>query len=275
MTNDFTKRVASTLGKHFVTLSCQQRLPGSNQPSTLVFSGFVVEILGEWFYITAGHIIQNIRDAIAAGATFDTWRLGDQTAAGNQFNGAAVPYDFDDDKWLAFDDRQTGLDYAILHLPGLYRRQLEVGGVQAIGKKAWSDHATKSDRWVLIGVPSESVTYDGKTIVTASVLLVPLVPADAPSVAGEKSKNQFYARLAEPSDPYFRHPDGLSGAPLFSLNYSDGRWLYHVIGVQSSWYSESRVMAACPFITFANEIEAIVAAALAIPAEQAGTENTG
>ena len=90
MINDFTKRVATTLGKHFLTLSCQQQLPKSNQPNTLVFSGFVVDILGEWFYVTAGRIIQDVRDAIAAGATFDAWRLGDQTA-GNHFNGAAVP----------------------------------------------------------------------------------------------------------------------------------------------------------------------------------------
>ena len=270
MLSNFTKCVAATLGKHFLTLSCQQNVASSKEPRTLVFSGFVVDILGEWFYVTAGHIIQDIRHAVAAGASFDAWRLGDQTA-GNSFNGAAVPYDFDDEKWLAFDNRQTGLDYAIVHLHGLCRWQLEAGGVMAIGKEAWSDHTTPSDHWALVGVPSESVAYDGERIITARVVLVPLVPAGTPAAAGERSDNQFYARPSEPSDQYFKNPDGFSGAPVFSLVYSEERWLYNVIGIQSSWYSESGVLSACPFATFASEIEVAVAEAFAAHAEQAST----
>lgn len=274
MTNDFTKLVAATLGKHFLTLSCQQRLPTSTQPNTLVFSGFVVEILGEWFYVTAGHIIHDIRNAVAAGATFDAWRLGDQTA-GNRFKGAAIPYDFDDKRWLVYDDRQVGLDYAIVHVDGLCRKQLEAGGVEAIGKDAWGDHVTRSDHWAVVGVPSESIDYDGESIITARVVMVPLVPAGAPPSAGAKSDNQFYARLLEPSDPRFKDPDGLSGAPVFSLTFKDERWQYSVVGIQSSWYPESGVMAACPFATFAMEIEGSVAEALAIHSQQEGGSTLG
>ena len=268
MTSDFTKRVAATLGRHLVTLSCQQYVADKDQPNTLVFSGFVIDLHGEWFYVTAGHIIEDIRSATKAGAIFDAWRLGDY-AAGNSFNGAAVPYDFEIEKWLAFDDRRTGLDYAIVHIHGLIRLQLEAGNVQAIGKAAWSDHVAKADHWALVGVPSESISYDGGTIIGARVVLVPLVPTEAPSVAGEKSNNQFYAKPSEPSDPYFSDPDGFSGGPVFSLTKLGEDWRYNVIGVQSSWYSESGALAICPFATFAQEIEEVVAEALALHKEQA------
>jgi hypothetical protein len=186
MINDFTKRVTQTLGKHFITLSCHQHLPKTSHSNTLVFSGFVVYILGEWFYVTAGHVIHDIRKAIAAGTSFDIWRLGDQTA-GNDFRGVAIPYDFDESKWFAIDNRESGLDYAIVHLQNIYRKQLEAGGVKAIAKGAWSDHATQSDKWAMLGVPSESVAYDGVTAINARVVLVPLVSSGAPPTAGVRS----------------------------------------------------------------------------------------
>ena len=267
MLNQFTRNVAATLGRHFVTLSCQQHLPPSDRPNTLVFSGFVVAILGEWFYVTAGHVLHDIHAATQAGALFDAWRLGDHTA-GNTFKGAAVPYDFDMDRWLVLDNRDTGLDYAIVHIHGLVRLQLEAGGVIAIDKEAWSDHATAYDHWALVGVPSESVAYDGATVINARVVLVPMVATDPPATAGVKASNQFYARPSEPSDAFFKEPDGFSGAPVFSLVYREERWLYNVIGVQSSWYPESGTLAACPFSTFAKEIEEVVAEALEVHAAQ-------
>lgn len=261
MINDLTKRVVASLGRHFVTLSCQQHLPSIEQPKTLVFSGFVVEILDEWFYMTAGHILEDVRTAKRSGARFDAWRFGDQLA-GNAFNGAAVPYEFDDDKWLSFDDRSAGIDYAVGHIHHFYRRQLEAGGVTAIVRTAWSDHVTKSDHWALVGVPSESVEYDGKTMITARAVLVPLVPTQEPEAAGMKAENQFYARPAEDSEPNFKNPDGFSGAPVFSLTYIDEQWQYKVIGVQSAWYESSGTLAICPFTSFAQSIEDELKAAM-------------
>ena len=254
MLSDFTQRVAASLGQHFATLSCQQYLPNVEHPKTLVFSGFVIEILDEWFYITAGHVLEDVRAARRAGACFDAWRFAD-AMAGNAFNGAAVPYEFEDDQWLALDDRAVGIDYAACHIRDFYRRQLEAGGVLAIGKSAWSDHVTSSDHWALVGVPSESVAYDGKTVITARVILVPLVATTEPAAAGVKAENQFYARPAEDSGPYFKNPDGFSGAPVFSLTHTEERWLYNVIGVQSAWYESSGTLAVCPFTSFAQAIE--------------------
>ena len=67
--------------------------------------------------------------------------------------------------------------------------------------------------------------------------------------------NQFYAQPAEDSAPYFKNPDGFSGAPVFSLAYTDEQWHYHIIGVQSAWYESSGTLAVCPFTSFARAIE--------------------
>lgn len=261
-----TCRVAQTLGKHFVTLSCVQHPPKDSPEKILVFSGFIVDVLGEWFYVTAGHILRDIGSALASGSSFDVWRFDDQTA-GNQFNGMAVPYEFDPETWLVLRDATTGLDYAATHLGDFFRRPLEAGGVSAIDRNAWSDHVTEHDHWVLVGIPSETVAYDGTTIISARVVVSPLIPADEPAIAGEKAQNQFYARPIEGSEHFFKDADGMSGGPVFTLKKLGEQWVYGVIGIQSAWYPASKTLAICPFSSFGFALEEIVAEARTIQSQ--------
>lgn len=258
---DLTTRVARTVGKHFVTLSCIQHPPADAQPKTLVFSGFLIDILGEWFYVTAGHILRDIGSAVAAGSEFDVWRLDDQTA-GNRFSGKAVPYAFDLKQWFVLQDDSQGFDYAIVHLAPFYRRQLEAGGATPIERAIWSDHTVTADCWVLVGIPSESVNYDGESVIRARVVVAPLRPSETPELAERKAENQFYATPLEGAEEFFEDADGFSGGPVFVLKMVEGRWCYGVIGVQSAWYRSSRTMAICPFTSFALALEPVVAEAL-------------
>lgn len=259
--NNFTESVAKSVGRHFVTLTCVQHQAGSNDRKVHVFSGFVVAVKGEWFYMTAGHILRDIRQALESGSTFDIWRFGDQTA-GNHFRDTAVPYDFDLDKWLVLEDAEAGLDYATVHIGGLLRRLLEAGGVVALDRNAWGDHVTEHEHWALVGIPSETVAYDGKTVITARVVMAPLVPMEAPPLADRRAQNQFYAQLADDSEVFVRDVDGMSGGPVFMLHRVEEIWKYRVIGVQSAWYRSSRVVAVCPFASFGEALEPMVEEAL-------------
>lgn len=259
--NKFTERFANSIGRHFVALSCVQHLPASKSMRVHVFSGFVVDIMGEWFYVTAGHILRDVRRAIDGGSAFDLWRLDDQTA-GKRFNNIAVPYDFQLEHCCVLEDASAGLDYAAVHLGGLYRKQLEAGGVVPIAKKAWGDHVTEHDHWVLFGIPSESISYDGTTQITAKVVMVPLVSAEPPPLAAQKAESQFYAKLADGSEEVVKDIDGMSGGPIVMLWKADDTWKYSVIGVQSAWYPNARIIAACPFSSFADALEPVVEEAL-------------
>jgi len=251
---NLTELVFKTVGRHFVTLSGVQRRPGA-EAKQFVFSGFLVLIDGIWFYVTAGHILRDIRESLAQGATWDIWRLDDQTA-GSKFNGAAVPYAFDLEKWLVLEDEAAGLDYAAVPLEAMYRMQLEAGRAVPIDSKAWGDYVTEHDHWLLVGIPSESVQYDGKSIITGRITLLPLEDAAPPPGAGPKVNNQFYARFKGPVG--FKDLDGMSGGPVFALKKVDSQWRYTVIGVQSGWYRQADIIAACPFSTFGRELERLV-----------------
>jgi hypothetical protein len=253
----FTTRVYETVGRHFVTLSCVKRLPTTDTEKVFIFSGFVVDVADVWFYVTAGHILKDIRTAIAAGNAFDVWRLGDHTA-GNKFRGIAIPYAFGIEDWLVLEDADKGLDYAAVPLSDLYRRLLEAGGVVAIEKGAWGAYVPEHDSWVLVGIPSETVDYDQKTSITARVVVVPLTPTDEPPLAQGRAQNQFYAKLSEDSKPFLKDVDGMSGGPIFALRKVNEVWKYGVIGVQSAWYPTSRAIAACPFGSFGQALEDMV-----------------
>jgi hypothetical protein len=77
-------------------------------------------------------------------------------------------------------------------------------------------------------------------------------------MAGARAQNQFYAKLSDDSEDFVKDADGLSGGPIFSFRKIDGIWHYWVIGLQSSWYPAARTLAACPFASFAVELEKVV-----------------
>lgn len=255
--SNLTTRILKTVGRHFVTLSCVQRVPSTPGEKIHIISGFLVEVTGVWFYVTAGHILRYIRKSLATGCTFDAWRLDDQTA-GNKFNGMAIPYLFNIESWLVLEDAEIGLDYAAVPLSGLYRQGLINGGATPIGKNAWSDHVTEHDFWALVGVPSETVEYDNETIITAQVVIALVTPANEPQMAQIKARNQFYAKLADGAEQYFKDVDGMSGGPIFAIKKVESIWKYWVIGVQSAWYPMSKILAACPFSTFGQVLENVV-----------------
>ncbi|KQU75629.1 hypothetical protein ASC98_25420 [Rhizobacter sp. Root1238] len=231
-----------------------------------VFSGFVVEIAAQWFYVTAGHIIRDVQTSMDAGSTFAIWRLGDQTASDERtrerFKNIAIPYEFDPRHWFVLRDESLGLDYAVTHLGGLYRMLMEQAGVLPFTRDTWIDYPKAGTRWAIAGVPKETVVYDGTTEVRARFTFVGLSPAEPPTEATNKRDNQFYARLHESSEQIVRDIDGMSGGPIIAVIDSPAGSRYGVIGLQSEWFSRSRVIAACPFSTFARALEPVVKEAL-------------
>jgi hypothetical protein len=252
--SDINERFLKAVGRHFVTLSCMQTPPKSSTEHTVLFSGFVIAVDDLWFYATAGHVLRFIQSSVAAGGKFDVWRLGDQTARG-PFKEIGIPFDFLADQWLVIEDESVGLDYAALPLRDLYRQALERGGVLPVRKDVWSDHVTEYDQWVLVGVPAETVTHDGKSLITAKVVSVALEETEAPIGAGTKADNQFYGRLAEGSEAVVKNVEGMSGGPIFATKKTGSTLRYKVIGVQSAWYSSSRIVAACPFSSLGLGLE--------------------
>lgn len=229
-------------------------------------SGFIAEVENEWLYVTAGHILRRLERAINAGSKFSTWRLGDDTARG-EFQGLAIPFDFDPAEWIVIEDEDLGIDYAAVVLRPLYRAALHAGGARPLPNEAWGCDRSEHDYWALIGVPSETVRYDGKTIVSAKTVTLVLEPTESPAGPSDKDQYRFYAKLVGDSQDAVQDVDGMSGGPLFALRAINGIWHYSVIGVQSGWFPGARVLIACPFNLFASVIVAAIRSTVSHNAE--------
>ncbi len=202
-----------------------------------------------WFYVTAGHVPRFIQSSIDAGGKFDVWRLGDQTARG-PFKDIGIPFDFVVDLWLVIEDNAVGLDYAALPLRDLYRQALERGGIIPIRKDAWGDHVTEYDQWVLVGVPAETVTHDGSSLISAKVVSVALEETEAPNGAGTKSDNQFYGRLIDGSEAVVKNVEGMS-AGIYAFLILIQRCRPWILIPAFSWNSDLllRFPSPCEFLT--------------------------
>ena len=253
----FSESFLKKIGCHFVSISCVQKLIGIGEENVFIFSGFLVEVRDVWFYVTAGHIIRDVKESLEKGAKFDVWRLGDQTA-GNKYR-AAIPYAFDINKWYIIEDKDLGFDYAVIQMDMIYCMQLKAGGAVPIQKAAWGDHRLKYDQWALVGIPSETVKYDQETILSCKIAIVPINPTEEPPVSGSQADNRFYARLKDLGN--LGDIDGMSGGPIFGLRWVEDWCEYKVIGVQSGWYRGAKTITVSPFKYLGVKLETLVESA--------------
>lgn len=213
-------------------------------------SCFVVEVEGHWILITAGHVIEEMRAAIDAGALLHDFNLHDKLA-GNDFP-FSVPYHFDVEDWAAID--LDGADYAAAPLSMLFTAALMSGGIRPIEENAWGqDPLEQYPYWLLVGIPAETLSEShGRQLLKLTVM--PLAPSEPPANAalGQPGRKVFAKLITQPGLDGAIVDDiaGMSGGPVFGLRPNDHRMLYWIIGVQSSWYPSSRVVCFCPALPF-------------------------
>lgn len=252
-------------GKHLVALICRATAPAkpTAEATTHVFTAFVIEAAGQWFLITAGHVINGIKDAQAAGYLVDWFRLGDK-AAGSKWD-FGVPIPFEIAEWVVLEGDPGGTDYAAWPIPDLIVQQLRAGGVKALGEHTWLEpiHEAERPHWVLAGIPKENVITRGSKIAFRGVL-IPLIPTAAPPEATTVERRTF-AQIKPPDDPSSvttTDIDGMSGGPIFAVRMENHpeeiKVNYGVIGIQSGWLAPQRIISFCSLAEFAEGVKRAV-----------------
>jgi len=262
----FLREVAS---KHFVCLSYWARLPGTepHEAKKYFASCFVVEIEQHWLLVTAGHVISEIQEATVRGAIFSDFNLHDKLA-GNTFP-FSVPIPFDVKDWAVLDGDPQGADYAAAPLSNLIAQNLLVGGVRPIEESVFGTAPfDQYPHWLLSGTRNESFEVVGGRD-TLKLTLIPLAPSAAPegmTDSGEGSK-VFAKMLSRPDLDAVQVTDvgGMSGGPIFGLRENNGETRYWLLGLQSSWYPDSRIVCFCPVQRFFAAIKEAIRMARADP----------
>jgi hypothetical protein len=208
-----------------------------------MFTTFAMEIRGNFVLVTAGHVLQDVRENEAKGYRVARARLLDGLGTSAQFRHAA-PLDWDaTQKAVPFRDHHN--DFGLIFIDGMARAMLELNGVVPIDERAWDAEPTRADFYILVGAPSELSTPGFPLTKVASVVLTLDRLSEPPPELCETVAHRWYGRIRS-LDPGFADIDGMSGGPIFALHHDGVEWRYWLQAVQSAWHRPTRTVAACP-----------------------------
>jgi len=251
----------SAAAKHFVLLSYKGALPGKAEADAEFFhaSCFVFAMEGIWFLATAGHVISQIEKAVDAGALVFDFVLHDQLA-GKDFP-IGVPIEFDPKAWLTLDMDDAGFDYAVYAIPELVARNLHAGGIEPIREEGWGAFPySQYPHWLLIGIPSESKKSIG-TGFLLNLTLIPLTESLHPPSTLAKLANRVFAKIrTQPGKDTVEIDDveGMSGGPVFGVQLVEKEVRYWLIGIQSGFYTNERVVTFLPMTNFLGGLREVI-----------------
>jgi hypothetical protein len=116
----------------------------------------------EWFFITAGHAIHDIREAEEHGLVVAGAELVDAFGAGAKFS-QAIPFHFESAACFALD--QLGMDFGLIPLAPYYVRLLERNGIVPIRRENWIHQSGRAvrDRYTIVGLPKQWASLQGRS----------------------------------------------------------------------------------------------------------------
>jgi len=249
--------VHGAAGKHFVGFAFRTIPNGQGKAaaSHAVCSAFIVDAEGICFLITAGHVINAVRENIRAGHLVDQFELLDM-AAGSGFD-YGLPIPFNIDEWAIFDGDPYGTDYAAWAIPPFIVAGLRKGGIKPISEQVWTNpgHAP-AGTWFLVGAPRELQNLRrGPRRRSFNLSAIPLDVCDPPEHAPNREKRHF-AKLRTPPEGVkpISDVDGMSGGPIYEVAHDNKSLTYWLIGVQSSWFPQSRIVSFSPAGEFLDSL---------------------
>jgi len=210
-------------------------------------AGFVLDVKGQWYWLTAGHVIEDIEKHGLQHSTqiAEEFKLIDQfgtTVIEDHFH--YIPFAFEN-AWRFFEhDDESGMDYGIVALGELEKRALQKNNITPITPKVWQNPSPLRMPFLFVfGFPSDQIEprYAENTE-GFSVIAKPT--ACGVSMTLEKVQDpkpcRIYAKLGEnwPEGEL----DGFSGGPAFAVTKSG----YQIIALQSGWDRPNRVAFVCP-----------------------------
>jgi hypothetical protein len=264
------RQVLAHFGNHFVSLAyccvpIDREGRDVGEESFVACSGFIMSLRGTWCLVTAGHCIENIEKPLRAKKIRLTQcRLADYFGTAPRV-AEPIPFDYEAAHPLFICDVSAGLDFAMVPLRDIYRRNLEANGIRAISEENWVNQPTTYDFFSILGLP-ECLVHEPRKLVPYGDRFAGVV---SPTMAWVHSVSLPPEEMLPATFPWFigqvgsatELPSivGMSGGPIFGFRKSEnGELQYWTVAVQSMWREKSRIIFGCPVRTFATLVEQLL-----------------
>jgi hypothetical protein len=246
--DEYDSRFVGYLSHYLVSLGCvsvsSRLIPPANERKFFT-SGFVIELDGSWYLVTAGHVFNAIRDYLA-GHPQKTHTFVVHAGLGTfSLNRDLIPFDYRDPVFSV--DRPGGLDFGAIQLSAAERATLRGNGVVAVEEGVWDqDLPQQFSEFALLGLPEQNMDLEtpGEASIQPVFLRVESVDG-VPSEYVHHTDRMRYFRVMEPSRPDL-NISGMGGCPVFAFRQQEGRDVRAVVcAMQKSWLPTQRVLATC------------------------------
>ncbi|QDV89491.1 hypothetical protein RAS2_05590 [Phycisphaerae bacterium RAS2] len=247
------KHQSQMLGRYLAPLLIVWKKSGKSAP--LLYTGFLLKHRDACLWVTAGHVIEEIRKIIND-ESVTIIKAHWLDCCGHNSERASIPVDLKE--LVSFYMDTEGFDAGVFALNEYYVRLFEAGHVnEFLTEGAWRLNGQWSPQgYYLIGQPAEKHVLKKSILSSTTVLYnlrsptycLPLV--EIPDSSNEEprefwcSPHSFYGQLipfANGDDPSVSDIRFMSGGPIFSVDWSlPGPPQIGLIGIQSSWLPESR-----------------------------------
>jgi len=245
----------NAFNRHFVSLcwvDCELDSKGNAVVNPRIFctSGFVIEYDGEWLWITAGHLLNDLDTKLSA---INRRMVRSQFVAGwNPDAGTVQRILFEYSTCVKYfvDDDDEGADLGIIYIPEDLKRALSQAGAAPLRKLDLPQR--EYDQYVVHGLPRKEQRDDiqeseGGIDCAASVMPVAfrVFPFTSGTAGFPATKRQrFYASV--PAEVSLETLDGISGGPIYALKQEADRVDCYLAAVQNQEKKSSKTIAACP-----------------------------
>ncbi len=255
-------KLLELFGRHLVALCISVTDLGPNIKDSkeryLIFPGVLLCIEDIFFYLTAGHILSRIDDAISQNAIriekaclVDIWGSG-------RITDYPIPFDFHNAPHYYIVDDKLGLDFGIIILDEYYVRLIAANKVIAIFEKNWAkQHTVDYEFYFLLGFPVDFTSQEltGNGDLELSPILIPVQVMDhVPDDISQISSHRFYGKI---DDDLPFSIEGMSGGPIFGFN-TEREMRYWIVALQSAWYPQRKIIVGCTIPIIGNMITDLV-----------------
>jgi hypothetical protein len=256
MNDDASERFKRFMSRHLVALVGDYtsfNTDGSElHRGMFAITGFVIEFVDRWFWVTAGHRLQDELD----GPIRNGYLKIQNTAFADYFgidaqNYNTLCYTYEPECGFYIDDSEEGLDFGLIAIPDLYRTAMEKNGILAISRSHWTNQPEADfTHYKMLGLPAHLKEDSERTIVVAMIAVEALPPEEWQQYSEDV---RFIGRI--PADVQITNIEGMSGGPIFGFRQlPDGQWSYHIVALQSRWIASKRVIFGCSLPRFAEAV---------------------
>lgn len=232
--------------RHLVALGVTHRLRGDNpsdEPRFAAYSGTLAIIRDQLHFLTAGHVLRNLQDAMASSAVEIEQAVLVDTFGSGRISNLPIPFDLKSASKFFIDE--DGLDFGVIALSSYYGRLLAANGSVALDANNWLRQPQIFEGYALLGLPAEltSERLSGYGDATMYPTMLGFRRLDSQD-SGSK-----YPRFVGQLDDGLSigSVEGMSGGPILGFRRDDqGRRRYWIIALQSAWKPGTRIIYGCP-----------------------------